>query len=134
MDINSIEAEIAQDENIVDIPIYQKNGEQYTAKDGTPSTIGIVGSDSKSVKAARNTVQRRMLRLGRKAEPADLLKNRLIIAKAAGRRWTGWELGDTPAPYSEDNLAKLLTAEHILAQVEAGIDGHADFFSAASTT
>lgn len=132
-DINEIDAQVAQDEEVVDIPIYQKNGEPYLAKDGSQSTIGVTGEDAKRYVTMQGTIQRRMIRQRRTPDDSDVQRNRVDQAAAGVGRWHGWEAGDQPFPYSPDNVKALLSKAHILKQVEAGIAGHADFFKSSAT-
>jgi hypothetical protein len=132
-DINRIKDEIAQDEVAQAVPINQKNGEPYLAPDGSPCTVSVLGSDAKRVQAARDTIQRRMLRARRvKLDPADLRANRIDLAAAAVTGWYGWTAGDVEFPCTPENIRALLSSEHVLEQVETGITGHADFFVTAS--
>jgi hypothetical protein len=129
-DITEIDEQVAQDEESVAIPIYQKNGDPYLARDGSPSTISVTGTDAKRYVAMVTTIQRRMLRRRQtKMEPADLLKNRIDLASAGVTGWHGWESGDQDFPPTPENITALLGKAHILVQVERGIEGHADFFT-----
>lgn len=136
MDIGKMEAVIALDEQEVDVPIYQKNGEPYLAPDGkTPCTITVVGEESKRVMDADTATQRRMLhQRSQRLQPADILYNRIFRASAAVTRWFGWTIGETLAECTPENVRKLLRAPHILSQVEAAVSGHADFSKPRSET
>jgi len=128
-DITQLEQDLANDERVADIPIYQKNGAQYTAADGTPSTIGVTGSDAKRYRAEKHAIQREMLAQRRsRLEPEDITRNRIRQASAAVSRWHGWESAGKPLDCTTPNARALLKIEHILEQVEAGIDGHGSFF------
>lgn len=134
MDLTQLDAEIAKDETGVLVPLFQKNGDPYTAADGAPSTVTVVGSESARYRAAKSDIMRRALNQRRtKLEPADIARNRVDLAVAAVIEWAGWEAGGKPAACTPDNVRSLMRAEHILEQVEAGISGHADFFSRPST-
>lgn len=133
-DISTIEAQVAKDEEIADIPIYQKNGDPYLAADGSPATIGVTGTDAKRYVAMQATIQRRMLNQRRaKLEPADIQRNRIDQASSGVGRWHGWENGDQPLDATPENVKGLLRVSHILDQVEAGIAAHSDFFRASGT-
>ena len=137
MDIGKLDAVIALDEQEVDVTIYQKNGEPYTAPDGkTPCTITVVGEESKRVTDADTATQRRMLhQRSQRLQPADILFNRIFRASAAVTKWAGWTSGpDTLAECTPENVRKLLRVPHILSQVEAAVSGHADFFKPRSET
>lgn len=129
-DVTTIQQEIAQDEKGAVIPIYQKNGAPYLGADGEQSTITVLGSDAKTVRQAKDAIQRRLLHQRRaKLEPADILRNRVDQAAAAVIGWSGWESGSEPFLCTPENVKAMLAAEHILEQVEAGVAGHADFFT-----
>ena len=131
MEISDIKKAVAQDENAVDITIYQKDDQPYTAADGkTPVTIKVVGSESRQYRAAKDSQMKKMMRLrGRKLEPDDIRRNRVELAASAIVGWNGFESSGIPFPFSPENARLLLTqADHILEQVEDGIAGHADFF------
>ena len=135
MDLTNLDAEIAKDETGAVIPINQKNGDAYRAADGTPATVTVVGSESKRYKDARNLITKRAINLRRqKMDPADLERNRIDLAVAAIIDWSGWEIGGKVAECTPQNIRQLLRADHILEQVEAGIVGHADFFSTPSSS
>lgn len=132
-----IREQVAQDENIIDLPIYQKDGQPYLAADGvTPSTIGIFGSESKSIHDAKQAIQRVFLASPKtRLDPSDVFENRVALAAAGVARLTGWEGDDDqPMPYSRENAVVLISsADHILEQVEEGIKRHAAVFKTASS-
>lgn len=136
MKITDLQQEVAKDEEIVDIPIFAKNGEPYLAKDGTPCTIGVVGSESKAYRQAEDAQSRKNLRTTRRTTPADLRENRISLNAACVRRWHGWEdEQDAEIPCTPDNVKMLLSAaEHVLDQVTQGITGHASFFVTPSSS
>lgn len=135
MDVSQLDAVIAQDEEGSVIPINQKNGEPYMGADGSPSTITVVGSESKRYRQAKDAIQRRNLRSrASKVEPADLLRNRIELAAAAVIAWNGWEEEGKPYPCTPENVKRLFRADHIFEQVEMGIFAHADFFGKSSAS
>jgi hypothetical protein len=76
-DFNEIQTEVAQDEEIVDVPIFKKDGSPFLAPDGeTQCTIGVRGSDAKKVKAAREANQRKLLRDRRAKLTPEECRNR----------------------------------------------------------
>lgn len=128
MDIAQIAAEVAQDEEVITVTMMQKSGEPYLAADGSDATISVVGADSKRVKAADDAVQRRLLRRRqRRLEPQDLRDNRIAIASAAIMGWHGWESGGGEWPCVPENAKVLLTADHILVQVEEAVNQPRNF-------
>jgi hypothetical protein len=143
--IDTIQEEQAQDEVPTAIEIDQKNGDPYLAPESTPEkpvpcTISVLGSDAKRVKLAKDKADRILLRAGRKKlKPSDLRKNRIAIAAAAVTGWTGWTYGpdNAPFPCTPENIRAMLSKEHILDQVESGVNDHAehaDFFTSASSS
>lgn len=136
MKITELPHEVAKDEEIIDVTIYRKDGEPYLAADGTPATIGVVGSEAKDYRRAEDAISRRMLRMGRRSTPDDLRENRIAQHAACVRRWHGWEDDyDADVPCTPENVKTLLgAAEHILDQVVAGVIGHASFFAKSSSS
>lgn len=134
MDIKKLQAEAAKDENAVTIPINQKGGEPYVSEiDGSQSTVSVLGSESKKYRAARDAISRKVLRrTGRRLEPADILQNRIDLAASVITDWHGWEVDGKPAPCTPENVRAFLAIDHILEQVETGINEHADFFANSS--
>lgn len=135
MDIDGISAIVAESEKPAKRTINKPNGEPYRGADGTESTVGALGSESKAYKEARDKITRRALRRRQQQlTPEDLKQNRIDLAAAAMTEefWAGWESGKAPLPFSIENARKLIAAEHILIQVEELITEHADFFSAKS--
>lgn len=133
-DINEIQEEVKLDEEGHDIPISKKNGDPYLYKpdpakdDEVPCTITVLGNDAKKVKAARDSIQRKLLRGRRvKLEPKDLRSNRVAIAAAAITGWKGWTAAGKDFPCTPENIITLLQSTHILEQVEEGINEHSDF-------
>lgn len=129
MDIGKLDSIIAADEEVADVTITQKSGEPYLAADGTPATIGVVGSESKQYRLGRDKITRKLTRMGRvRFEPEDIRKNRVEQAAAAVVRWHGWEMNGKDWPCTPENVKLLLAYDHILEQVEYAIASHADFF------
>ena len=135
MDINTLDEIIAQDEEAAEIPIYQKDGEPYTSKDGEPAIIAVYGAESKAAKKAKKTEWRKLVkRTGAQVELDEYEATRIDKAAAVVAYWRGWESNGEPAECTPANVRALLRAEHILAQVEAGIARHAAFLGARKTT
>jgi hypothetical protein len=128
MDMKNLEKlNDAENDGVVTV-IYQRNGEPYQASDGTESTMTIVGSESKKVKAAKASQTRTMLNKRRtKLTPEDVEENLISQAAAAVIDWHGWELDGKPAKLNKENLAAVLKYDHIREQVEQVRDAHADF-------
>ena len=129
MDIGRIDEIIAQDEELATVPIYQKNGDPYTGPDGQPCTIGVYGSESKAAKKAKRVEFKKMQQLHGKMDSDDYELSRVEKAAAHVAEWTGWESDRQLAACTPANVKALLEAEHILAQVEAGIAKHALFLA-----
>lgn len=135
MDVTTLQAELAKDEEGVVVPIYDKGGEPYTAADGTPTTITVLGSDSRPYRAAVEANQKRLLKQRRPSMvPGDLTRNRIEAAAAAIVAWHGFESDGAEWPCTSDHVKELLQTPHILEQVEAGIASHADFFKNSSAS
>jgi hypothetical protein len=129
-DIQQIEQQVAQDEESVEVTIFQKDGSPYLAADNkTPATISVIGKESRRYTQALDALTRKMTRPGYKTTPESIRSNRIAVAAAAVVGWSGWEKDGKPWSCDPDNVRALLRAEHVLEQVEAGIAGHADFFA-----
>ena len=130
MDIGRIDEVIAQDEELAVIPIYQKDGDPYLSASGEPCTISVYGPESKAAKKAKRSEWRALTkRAGQTVELDEYEKTRIDKAVAVVAAWSGWESAGEPAECSPANVRALLQAEHILAQVEAGIARHAAFLA-----
>lgn len=134
MSTEKLDELLALDERRAEVTIYAKGGDPYLGANGEPSTITVVGSESKRVRDAQRASTKRLIR-GRRSKltPEDMEQNRIAVAAAAVVDWSGWEDGDSPLPCTPDNVRRLLQVPHILEQVESAVNGHADFFANAST-
>lgn len=130
MDIAELQREVAQDEEGATVPIHDKRGEPYLAADGSPLTITVCGPDAKRVLAAVDAQTRRILKQ-RRAEPTpeEIRQRRIETAAAAVIDWHGWEADGRPLPCTPENARAVLSAPHVLAQVEAAVNAHASFFA-----
>lgn len=128
-----LDAVIADDELGAVIPIFQKDGTPYLSLTGEPSTVTVVGNEATSAKKIARTQMRRAIRRAGQAEPEDIETNRAEKAAAQVIAWFGWDDGTTDVPCTPENVKHWLRAEHILAQVEAGITRHAAFLAPAPT-
>lgn len=134
-DFAKVQEQIKQDEEVVDVPIFQKNGQPYLGADGSQSTIGVLGAESRKAQVARDSLTQRMIRSrAGKMTPKDLRQNRIDQAAAVVVRWSGWEHEGKPWPCEPENVKAVLSADHILEQVEEGIARHADFFGNSSSS
>lgn len=127
MDIGQIDAVIAEDEELAVIPIYKKNGDPYTSASGEPSTISVYGPESKAAKKGKRTEWRKLVKRTGTPELDEVEDGRIEKAIAHVGDWFGWESAGQPAPCTPENIRALFKAEHILAQVEAGVAKHAGF-------
>jgi hypothetical protein len=137
MDMKKLAELVAQDEEVVDIPIFQKNGDPYLGLDGEPSTIGVVGTESKQYMAAEDAHRKRLFSMMRKRggqaiDPTVARQEDIKVVLAACVRWSGWDDGKKDLPFTTEAVRELLQFRHIFDQVKAGIDGHADFFTHSS--
>lgn len=130
MKLSELKAAVATDEEGVVVPIEGKDGEAYTADDGSPCTMTVVGMESKRLRSVGDRQTRRVLRNQvTKPTPEMLRSDRVEKAAAAVIAWHGWE-DDHGAdiPCSPENVAALLDeADHVLEQVEAAVRRHASF-------
>lgn len=134
-DLQQAQEQIEAQETPVAIPIFKPNGEPYEAPDGTQCTISVLGSESKKARQADDINARRILQAQRRRlEPADIRRNQLEKAAALVTDFHGWEENGAPLEFNKDNVRKLLAFDHILDQVQRGINAHADFFTTASQT
>jgi len=136
MDILTITESVGKDNEGVVVVINGPDGEPYTALDGSPATMTILGSQSTAVGKARDAQTRKFLKnTGGKTDVADLRANRIALASAAVVAWHGWEQDGLPLPLSGPNVALFFNAdERILEQVESAIQKHADFLLSVSGT
>jgi hypothetical protein len=132
-DIKAVQDRLKQANEIYDLPIVDEAGQPYLSKDGLrQSSIGIVGRDSKAYRDATEAFSKKVSQMP--AVQRESVDWRRGYALCGVRRLTDWENGDEPFPYSEENAAVLLAAEHILEQVENGIRRHGSFFVKPSTS
>ena len=133
--IKDIEAARKQEDEVVEVPIYDRAGEPYTAKGGEQATIGVVGKESTEYRKAEARRTRALLKARRaQRTEQDVLNGRIDLAGACVKRWSGWEDGGKEWPCTPENVAELLTVPHILEQIEDAIEGHQRFFRSASGT
>lgn len=134
MDIQQVAAAVAQDEEGVVVPINGRDDEPYLAADGSPATITVLGSESKKLRQVRDGQFKRLLKHRGKLEAKDIRENRIELAAAAVVSWSGWTANGAPFECTPGNVKALLEHEHILTQVEEGINRHADFFAKSSSS
>lgn len=132
-ELAQVEAQVQKDEEVVDVPIFQKNGDPYLGSDGKQSTVGVLGSESRRYVAQRDKLTQRLIRRQQtKTTPKDLRDQRIEQAASVVIRWSGWEADGKPWSCDPENVRALLKHDHILEQVETGIHQHSDFFGAPS--
>lgn len=131
--INDVEQAVKRDEEVVDLTIYDKQGDPYLAADGSEATIGVLGSESAAYRKAEARASRRIVKARRtRLKDEDIRVHRIDRATAAVVRWHGWEDGKKALDCTPENVKRLLAFDHILEQVETGIQEHASFFAASS--
>lgn len=124
-DIEEVATTVAQSEEGYTFPVYKTEDETYKGPDGKDVTMTVVGKESKAYTDAENIITRRAIKQRRqKLEPEDLKRNRIDLAAACITGWSGWESGKKPLPFTIENAKVLLSAKHILEQVEEAIVGH----------
>ena len=137
MDISqgNINAVLDQEEREAVVTIYQKNGDAYKGLDASDATMTVVGSESKRVRDARDTLQKRLLNTRRlKLSPEEIRRNRIHTAAAGVTTWAGWDDGKVDVECTPENVRSVLKLEHILEQIESAIAEHSDFFDSPSST
>ena len=137
MDMQKVKELVEQDNEGVAVPIYQPNGDPYLGADGKPSTITVLGSESKAYKAARRVQQARLFHAARSGRaghktPEESERDAEELAASAVVSWSGWEANGEPLPCTPENVKALLAIDHIFDQVNRGIQQHASFFERAS--
>ena len=135
--LTEIKKVVAQDEEEVDIPIYQKDGEPYLGLDGEQSTFTVVGTESKRYRAAKRAhlmklTKRARRRGGAVSPPEEIEADARALVAAAVTGFKGWDDGKTELEFSPENVDAFLCVDHIFEQVNLGVHGHADFSSASS--
>jgi hypothetical protein len=136
MEIGRVKDISAKSEELAVIPIYMPDGDPYLDEaNGEPCTISVYGPESKASKKAKGIEWRQMTKRAGVPELEEHEASRIAKAAAHVGEWSGWKLdGGVPAPCTVANVRELLGAEHILAQVEAGIARHAAFLGARKTS
>lgn len=133
--IAEIQDAVKQENEVVDVPIYQRNGEPYVGLDGEPSTIGVVGAESDKYRQAQQKHLRKLTKGRRRNRTVEeALAARVDLAAQAVVRWSGWDDGKKDMDCTPENVRTVLGVDHILIQVEEGIEEHQRFFSSASTS
>lgn len=139
MEIQDVKKLVDQDNEGVVVTIYQPNGDPYLGADGQPSTITVLGSESKAYKEARRAQQRRIFKAARSGgvsqmTPEESERDAVALAASAVIDWSGWEANGQPLPCTQENVRALLGVDHIFDQVNRGIQQHASFFARASAS
>jgi hypothetical protein len=128
---------VGQDEEGVEVVIYQRSGDPYLAPDGSECTMTFVGSESKRYRDAERRQQRRLFKRARTRSvditPEETEAEAVELAAAACIDWHGWELDGKTAPCEPDNVKAVLRYKHIFEQANAAIQGHAAIFAAKSS-
>lgn len=134
-DITRVKEISAKSEELAVITIYMPDGDPYTDDaTGEPCTISVYGPESKAAKRAKGIEWRQMTKRAGVPELEEHEASRIAKAAAHVGEWTGWTANGQPVPCTQPNVRELLGAEHILAQVEAGIARHAAFLGARKTS
>lgn len=134
MKIDGLKAIREQADEGSEIVIYDLAGDAYKASDGSDATFTLLGSESKKYRDAKLAHQRRLIKRaragGREMTPEELDLATLKQAASAFLGWHGWE-DDRGAdhPCEEKYILKVISYGHILEQAQAGIQGHAVFFT-----
>lgn len=123
----------AKDSVGVPVPILQRNGKPYLAADKkTRSTMTLIGSESEEFRQKRDAIWQAA---GESTTDDEKAAIRIAVAAAAVKDWAGWEDPNGQVfACTPDNVKALLSLEHILLQVEAGVQRRTDFFDDASSS
>lgn len=124
-DLGSIQKVAKLDEQVRDIPVYDRAGQLYLGSDGKPSTVGVVGAESATYKKNKAQADRTLGRSGRVVNADEYRRH---YAAGGIVRWSGWEENGKKLECNAANALKVLEFDHILHQVEAGIRRDVDFF------
>ena len=140
MDIRELHAAVAQDDEVIDVPITKRDGTPYLAADGSPSTIGVVGIEAVRYREARHQYSKELIAAAQERPEGEkpdesfhaVTERRIRFAAGAVMRWHGWESEGEDWPCTPENIQALLQVEHILLQVESAVAKRARFFGPAS--
>ncbi len=134
MNIEQMEARRQHHNEGAVLEIYDELGELYVNSKKEKGTITVVGAESKLYKAGKHASYRRMQKrvkaTGRADTPPEEVEREAVdLAVAAVIGIAGWETADgQPIPFTPESVRVLLSFDHILEQVNAGIHRHASFF------
>lgn len=128
-DFNEVAKQKQQDETPRPIYVFQRDAKPYLAPDGSRCTISVIGSEADSYRTNREKLQREAAESD--VDSVESSANaRIGSAAFACKEWNGWGPSmDAQPPCTAENLKVLLSVEHILVQVEAGIGRRSIFFA-----
>lgn len=133
MKLSNLQTLVANADTPETVKIFHPSGEPYRGADGQPSTMTVVGAESKLAIAARHDRARRWraertTQQSSEGEPTDaeLRVNRVDNVADLVTAWSGWEDNNgQPLECTPANVRAVLGAvDHILAQVETAINRH----------
>lgn len=140
--IEQVKEQVERQETSITRTIFGLDGEPYLGLDGSPSTISVVGAESRRMKEWEKAEREKIKSLGfiPTGESAER-KRRIDRAAHAVTGWSGWDRDGQELPCTPENVRALLSAvvdgrwigEQILRQLEAAIDGHGLFSKASSS-
>lgn len=116
-----------EDEAALAVVIRDRDGNPYRAKDGTPSTISTLGSESPQYKKLRDQAMKQCGLEGASEEDTAI-----AVTAAAVTAWHGWDDDGAELPSSPENVRALLTLDHIRSQVDGGAMRRSRFFGGES--
>lgn len=141
--IREVQEQIAKQEAALEVKLYRPDGELYMALDGTPSTISVVGAESKRMRRFEEA-QRERIRKGVALlddSPEREREERIERCVAAAVGWHGWDDGQAEIEFSPQALRALLSTTdadgewiggHLVNQLERRITAHGLFSKASS--
>lgn len=148
LDIAKLEQARRDHETPARLEILDADGEPYAVAEGEePPHIMILGMDSESVREATRLVFSRLAAEAQASgvEDEDALEGivlreyltrkseRITKAVAGCVGWGGFYEDGEDMEFTEENLRRVLSFDHILGQVERGMRAHKDFLNGPSS-
>lgn len=121
--------EAADDNEPVEVPVFDRDGEPYTDADGNPAVFFVLGEYSDKLKKFERKRTNRNLR-GQAALDATALAKQMAEREAAATVDWRIAIGGEVVPFSFENAVTVFTAAPWLGQqVERAIVAHSSFFA-----
>ena len=131
MNIEAVEQESKKDDEVIDVPIKDRNGKPYTTPTG-PTVWQCVGQYSAAYRKAQREVDDKYQR----REITSPEERELFAAERVACGVVGWKNvygGTEPAKFSREGAARILVkAPWVMKQLILPINEHAGFFAPGS--